>query len=66
MKHYGLIGKPLIHSFSADFFNKKFREENIDAEYKLYELDDLTNDFANLTKSVDLSGLNVTIRCSTS
>lgn len=61
MKHYGLIGKPLIHSFSADFFNKKFKEENIDAEYKLYELDDLTNDFANLTKSVDLSGLNVTI-----
>jgi len=61
MKHYGLIGKPLIHSFSATFFNKKFKEEVIDAEYNLYQLEDLEKDFPQLLKQVSLSGLNVTI-----
>jgi shikimate dehydrogenase len=32
-KKYGLIGYPLGHSFSKDFFNQKFYAENIDAEY---------------------------------
>ena len=33
MKKYGLIGYPLGHSFSKNFFNEKFHSENIDAEY---------------------------------
>ena len=33
-KHiYGLIGYPLVHSFSRDFFNQKFMAENISIEY---------------------------------
>ena len=30
-KIYGLIGFPLGHSFSQDYFNRKFEAENIDA-----------------------------------
>ena len=30
---FGLIGYPLGHSFSKNFFNQKFQSENIDAEY---------------------------------
>ena len=35
---YFLIGKPLGHSFSADYFNRKFHEEDIDALYVPEEL----------------------------
>ena len=39
MRHYGIIGFPLNHSFSAKYFNEKFATEQIDAEYSLYPLD---------------------------
>lgn len=58
MKRFGLIGYPLIHSFSAGYFNEKFSRERIDAEYSLLEIasiDELGN------KVRDLTGFNVTI-----
>lgn len=60
MKKFGLIGFPLIHSFSKRYFSEKFENENIDAQYDLYELDDISK-FKELIASVELSGLNVTI-----
>ena len=33
MKKYGLLGYPLGHSFSRNYFNQKFEAEKIDAEY---------------------------------
>ena len=40
MKKYGLIGFPLSHSFSKEYFNVKFLDENInDCHYKNYGLD---------------------------
>ena len=33
-KIFGLVGYPLGHSFSKKYFNEKFADENIDAEYK--------------------------------
>lgn len=60
MKKFGLIGFPLIHSFSKKYFTEKFENENIDAQYDLYELDDISK-FNELISSVELSGLNVTI-----
>lgn len=33
MEKYGLIGYPLEHSFSKDFFNEKFENEGLNAEY---------------------------------
>ncbi len=42
MRHYGLIGYPLAQSQSAVYFSHKFREEHIDADYRLYEMPILT------------------------
>jgi len=60
MKHFGIIGKPLLQSFSAKHFNKKFKTEHIDAEYSLYPLERI-EDFPALTESHDFTGMNVTI-----
>lgn len=61
MDLYGLIGYPLGHSFSADFFNEKFRREGIDASYSKYELEDIGQLMELLAEYPDLRGLNVTI-----
>lgn len=58
---YGLIGFPLGHSFSKQFFTDKFAAEGIDAEYELYPLEEIEQ-IRNLLKSEpNLMGLNVTI-----
>lgn len=61
MKLFGLIGYPLEHSFSPDYFNRKFREEGIDAQYKLFPLGSVDQFPTLLEKEPTLSGLNVTI-----
>lgn len=58
---FGLIGKKLGHSFSANFFNKKFADEGIDNVYKLFPLPDITDFPALIKENPDLQGLNVTI-----
>ena len=61
MKIFGLIGKKLTHSFSPEYFRRKFEELKIDAKYSLFELNEIT-DFQNLIlTNPDISGLNVTI-----
>ncbi len=60
MKLFGLIGKNLSHSFSAEWFNAKFREEGIDAVYKNFMLSSV-EEFTSLSKENELAGLNVTI-----
>jgi shikimate dehydrogenase len=62
LKKYGLIGYPLGHSFSKDFFEKKFlREGIINSQYDLYPIEDV-NDFKKiLAENENLRGLNVTI-----
>lgn len=62
MKKYGLIGYPLGHSFSKDFFEKKFlREGIINSQYDLYPIEDV-NDFKKiLAENENIRGLNVTI-----
>lgn len=57
MRKYGIIGKPLEHSYSARYFTDKFIREGVDAEYRLYERDDLS-DIAVLMQA--LHGFNVT------
>ena len=61
MEKYGLIGYPLGHSFSRDFFNEKFRNENIDAEYVNFELPSIDLFPEVVAENPDLHGLNVTI-----
>ncbi len=60
MHTYGLIGKHLSHSFSADYFNRKFKHEHIDAQYKLFELESI-DDLPELIARENPRGLNVTI-----
>jgi len=60
MRHYGIIGFPLLHSFSAKYFNEKFATEGIDAEYSLYPMKELTSERMNELMT-SLSGFNVTL-----
>lgn len=61
MKTYGLVGYPLGHSFSQDYFTKKFTSEKIDAQYLNFQIEDISL-FPEKVLTVDgLSGLNVTI-----
>lgn len=61
MRHFGIIGYPLHHSFSAKYFSEKFKREGIDAEYSLYpvEADSLPQKLEQLLDSLD--GMNVTM-----
>ena len=61
MNRYGLIGFPLKHSFSAEFFAEKFRRENIDAEYLNFEIEDIQEIRHIILFNQKLKGLNVTI-----
>ncbi len=58
---YGLIGYPLGHSFSAEFFNKKFSEEGIDEKYCLFPIHDISLVYQLIEENKDLKGINVTI-----
>ena len=58
LKHYGLIGKTLGHSFSAAFFKDYFEKNNIEAKYSNFELNDIED--IQTIFSQNLSGLNVT------
>ena len=60
-KKYGLIGYPLGHSFSKEYFNNKFISENIDAEYINFEINNLKELKNVLQANPDLCGLNVTL-----
>ncbi len=61
MKRYGLVGYPLGHSFSRDYFMDKFRKEGIDAIYDNFPLKGLSG-FRRLPERFPgLEGLNITI-----
>jgi shikimate dehydrogenase len=61
LRHFGLIGYPLGHSFSVSFFSEKFNREGIDASYRNFPLERVS-EFENLIKTeTNLYGLNVTV-----
>ena len=61
MDRYGLIGFPLKHSFSKDYFNNKFASEGIDAEYVNFEITSITELKSIIKNDPQLKGINVTI-----
>src|SRR5579871_6079440 len=62
MKVYGLIGFPLSHSFSKQYFTEKFEREHVtDSRYDLYPLEHIADLPKLLHRHPDLCGLNVTI-----
>lgn len=61
MRTYGLLGKKLDHSFSKDFFSKKFKKEHIiNTKYVNIQLDNLLN-IHQVIKDLNISGFNVTL-----
>src|ERR1700750_1812298 len=62
MKTYGIIGYPLSHSFSQQFFTDKFELEKIEGvRYDVHPLESLGDFDELLNKHSTLCGLNVTI-----
>lgn len=58
---YGLIGFPLVHSFSRTYFNQKFESEGINARYVNFEIPDIGDLMEVFAENPELAGLNVTI-----
>jgi shikimate dehydrogenase len=59
---FSLIGYPLSHSFSKEYFTEKFKKEGIiDSSYELYPLAHITQFPELLATQPELVGLNVTI-----
>ncbi|MDR3128774.1 MAG: shikimate dehydrogenase [Tannerellaceae bacterium] len=61
MDKYGLIGFPLGHSFSQVYFNQKFVDEKIDAEYVNFQIADIEELKYVIEDNPNLCGLNVTL-----
>lgn len=62
MKVYGLIGYPLTHSFSKQYFTEKFKKEGIeDCKYELYPIESLYEITDLIKNNPNLRGLNITI-----
>ncbi len=62
MRKFGLIGKTLKHSFSANYFAEKFEREGIEeCSYSLFELDKIEDVLELIKSEPDLCGFNITI-----
>ncbi|MCH5345702.1 MAG: shikimate dehydrogenase [Muribaculaceae bacterium] len=58
---FGIIGYPLGHSFSRNYFNQKFEAEGIDARYDAFAIEDIGDLMEVIAENDRLVGLNVTI-----
>jgi len=61
MKTYGIIGNPLGHSFSKQYFTDKFQNEKIDAQFLNFEIPCIENILDIVHDNPTLTGLCVTI-----
>lgn len=62
MPHFGLIGYPLTHSFSPQWFHTFFKEQGLTGhQYRTYPLPNLEGLQALFEQDPNLMGLNVTI-----
>ena len=61
MKKFGIIGYPLAQSASPAFFNNKFKNEGIDAQYIPFEIESIEELPRILAENPELCGFNVTI-----
>ncbi len=62
MRQFGLIGFPLSHSFSKQYFSDKFLSEGIkDCQYDIFPIEDISQLSGLIAAQPSLEGLNVTI-----
>lgn len=57
---YGIIGYPLLSTFSPGYFKEKFRQLHIDDTYEKFPLEKV-EDLKELLKQHSMKGMNVTI-----
>lgn len=60
MRTFGLLGRNIDYSFSRKYFSEKFEKENIDAEYRNFDMASI-EELPEVLKNNIISGLNVTI-----
>ena len=60
-KLYGLVGRRLGHSFSRDYFAKKFAAEGVNASYLNFEMESIGELMSLVDCYPTLCGVNVTI-----
>lgn len=61
MRQFGLIGNPVAHSLSPEYFSRKWENEGIqDCDYRLFPLQSLRELPELLRTNPELRGLNVT------
>ena len=58
---FGLLGKSLGHSFSKDYFTKKFSMLNLNHIYQNIELDNISDIIPFVKEHKNLKGFNVTV-----
>jgi len=61
MKTYGIIGNPLGHSFSKQYFTDKFQKEEINAQFLNFEIPSIEKIMDVVKDNQNLLGLCVTI-----
>ncbi len=61
MRKFAVVGNPIKHSFSPNYFAEKFEREKIDdAQYSILELKDISTIGKKIVE-LELTGLNITI-----
>ena len=60
MRTYGLIGKNIDYSFSRRYFSEKFANENLQDEYRNFDIPNVS-EFSKVISNNVIAGLNVTI-----
>ena len=58
---YAVVGRNISHSFSPDYFNNKFREENLNAEFILLDISSIDELPSVIKSTPHLKGFSVTI-----
>lgn len=61
MSKLGLLGKNISYSFSKNYFEEKFENENLPLSYENFDIDSISEFPLILKNNPDLVGLNVTI-----
>lgn len=58
---FGLIGKNIEYSFSRNYFNEKFKNENLPHSYENFDFQSISEFTKLIANTKNLKGLNVTI-----
>lgn len=61
LRRFGLLGRNISYSFSRGYFSKKFEREGISADYRNFDIPDISGLPKIIAENAALEGFNVTI-----